>query len=309
MPPDTAPIEPLAKKIISVEDDSGFPFSSIQLIPAQQHTMSNRIDTTFQRLREKNEAAFVAYVCAGDPDMETSLHIIRALADAGADVIELGVPFSDPQADGIVNQLAAERALKSGMSLTRLMQLIRDFRETHDTAIVLFTYLNPVYAYGYEKFHTDATAAGADGILLLDLPPDEVPNNKELTCAAGLRHITLISPSTPPERIQMLAAQSEGFIYALSRMGVTGAQAAPSADIGELVATIKKHTDTPVCVGFGISSPDQAAAVASASDGVVVGSAIVNQVAENTTDPELARMISAFTTPLIEATKNPLRSS
>ena len=284
---------------------SGFPFSPNKLIPALQNTMSNRIDTTFQRLRNNNEAAFVAYVCAGDPNYDASLDTVRALADAGADVIELGVPFSDPQADGIVNQLAAERALNNGMSVEKLIQFIRDFRSTHDTAIVLFTYLNPVYAYGYEKFHIDASAAGADGILLLDLPPDEVANNKELECTEGLKHITLISPSTPPERMQMLAAQSEGFIYALSRMGVTGSQAAPSASIGDLVASIKQHTDTPVCVGFGISTPEQASDVAAASDGVVVGSAIVNQVAENANDPNLAGIVSEFTAPLISATKNP----
>lgn len=267
--------------------------------------MSNRIDTTFQRLQENKEAAFVAYVAAGDPNYEASLEVVRSLADAGADIIELGVPFSDPQADGIVNQLAAERALKANMCVNRLMDFIRDFRSTHNTAIVLFTYLNPVYAYGYEKFHTDAAAAGADGILLLDLPPDEITNNKELTCSIGLKHITLISPSTPPARMQMLAAQSEGFIYALSRMGVTGAQAAPSASIGDLVTSIKQHTDTPVCVGFGISTPAQASAVAAASDGVVVGSAIVNQVAENATNPNLAEIIREFTAPLITATKNP----
>ena len=200
--------------------------------------MDNRIDSTFLKLATTGEAAFVAYVSAGDPGIESSLQVIRSLADSGADIIELGVPFSDPQADGIVNQLAAERALKAGMSVPKLMTLIKEFRKTHETPLVLFTYLNPVYAYGYEKFHTDAAAAGADGILLLDLPPDEIANNKELTSSAGLKHITLISPSTPPERVKMLAEQSEGFIYALSRMGVTGAQAAPSKSIGELVKSI-----------------------------------------------------------------------
>ncbi len=266
--------------------------------------MNNRIDTTFEKLQENNEAAFVAYVCAGDPDYDSSLAIVRALADAGADIIELGVPFSDPQADGVVNQLAAERSLNAGMSVHKLMDLIKDFRTTHDTAIVLFTYLNPVYAYGYEQFHADAASAGADGILLLDLPPDEIANNKELTSSAGLKHITLVSPSTPAERKQMLAAQSEGFIYAVSRMGVTGAQEAPSSGIGDLVSSIKAYTDTPVCVGFGISSPKQAADVAAASDGAVVGSAIVNQVAQYAGQPNLADKVRDFTAPLIAATKN-----
>lgn len=270
--------------------------------------MSNRIDTTFQQLGKNNQAAFVAYVCAGDPNYDASLSCVRALADAGADIIELGVPFSDPQADGIVNQLAAERSLKAGMSVARLMDFIRDFRSTHDTAVVLFTYLNPVYAYGYKKFHTDAAAAGADGILLLDLPPDEVASNRELTRTADLKHITLISPSTPPERRKMLAAQSEGFVYALSRMGVTGAQAAPSAATGDLVSDIKQHTDTPVCVGFGINTPAQAAEVAQASDGVVVGSAIVNQIAENADHPDLSNIVRDFTTPIIQATKNPSKA-
>lgn len=264
--------------------------------------MSNRIDTTFERLRKNNQAAFVAYVCAGDPDFDTSLEIVRSLADAGADIIELGVAFSDPQADGIVNQLAAERALNAGMTLAKLMDLIRAFRTTHDTPLVLFTYLNPVYTYGYEKFHADAEAAGADGVLMLDLPPDEIANNQEMHNTSTLKRITLISPSTPPKRMKMLAEQSEGFIYALSRMGVTGAQAAPSAAVGELVATIKKHTDTPVCVGFGVNTPEQASEVASASDGVVVGSVIVNQVAEKASTPDiLPEHIKSFTTPLIEA--------
>ena len=266
--------------------------------------MSNRIDTTFKTLQNDGQAAFVAYVCAGDPDYSKSLAVIRSIANAGADIIELGVPFSDPQADGIVNQLAAERALNAGMSASKLMTLIQEFRTTHDTALVLFTYLNPVYAYGYEKFHTDAAAAGADGILLLDLPPDEVVNNHELASSKGLKHITLISPSTPKERLKMLAEQSEGFVYALSRMGVTGAQAAPASNIGEFVQSIKQHTDTPVCIGFGINAPEQATAIANVSDGVVVGSAIVNEVAENAESTALADNIGKFIQPLIHATKN-----
>ena len=266
--------------------------------------MSNRIDTTFKHLRSQKKAAFISYVCSGDPDYEASLSVIRALADAGSDIIELGVPFSDPQADGIVNQLAAERALESGMNVNKLLNLIREFRTTHNTAIVLFTYLNPIYAYGYEKFHADAAAAGVDGILLLDLPPDELAQNDELTGSTGLKRITLVSPSTPPERIEMLAKQSEGFIYAVSRMGVTGAQAAPSETIGEIVASIKKHTDTPVCVGFGINTPADAASVASVADGVVVGSAIVNQVAENANSAQVGQIVGDFASPLIQATKN-----
>jgi len=221
--------------------------------------MANRIDTTFARLREQSRKAFVAYVAGGDPDFERSLEILSALAEAGADTIELGVPFSDPMADGIVNQLAADRALKSGMSTPRVLDLIRAFRETHDTPLVLFTYLNPIYAYGFEKFQ-------------------------------------------PDDRKKSLAETSQGFIYALSRTGVTGGHSAPSESIGAQVAEIRKLTDTPICVGFGITTPEQAAMVASHADGVIVGSAIVRTVQENADCPDVAEKLKAFVTPLIEAT-------
>ncbi len=264
--------------------------------------MPNRIDSTFAALRASNQKAFIAYVAAGDPDFETSLEIIKGLADAGADIIEFGLPFSDPLADGIVNQLAAERALKSGMSTSRSIELIRRFRETHQTPIVLFTYLNPIFTYGFEKFHHDAAAAGADGILLLDLPPDEAALNQDLAIGAGLKHIRLIAPTTPAERVKSLAQSAEGFIYALSRTGVTGAHGAPAANIADLVASIKQHTDVPVCVGFGITTPDQAAMVAKAADGVIVGSAIVKQVELHPKDA--ARAVVDFTAPLIAAMRS-----
>ncbi len=197
-----------------------------------------RIQSTFHKLRETHTPAFVAYVTAGDPTLEQCLDIIRGIANAGADIIELGVPFSDPLADGAVNQLAADRALKAGATLPKVLDLIRKFRTTHDTPIVLFTYLNPLYAYGFEKFVADAKSAGADGVLLLDLPPDEAMHNSEFSSKYALKNITLIAPTSPAERIQTLAQQADGFIYALSRTGVTGAQAAPSQSIGEAVATI-----------------------------------------------------------------------
>jgi tryptophan synthase alpha chain len=264
--------------------------------------MQNRIDTTFARLRETGKKAFIAYIAAGDPDFETCLGIARALADAGADIIELGLPFSDPLADGIVNQLAAERALKSGMTTRKSIELIRRFRETHQTPIVLFTYLNPIFSYGFENFHLDAAAAGADGILLLDLPPDEARLNADLAIGAGLKHIRLIAPTTPAGRVRTLAESAEGFIYALSRTGVTGGHGGPSADIAAFVASIKAHTDIPVCVGFGIGTPEQAAMVARAADGVIVGSALVKRVEP---DPKNAvRAVAGFAKPLIEATKS-----
>lgn len=264
--------------------------------------MAHRIDTTFARLRQESKKAFVAYVCGGDPNFEKSLEILHVLADAGADIIELGVPFSDPMADGIVNQMAADRALKAGMSTPRILDLIRAFRETQETPLVLFTYLNPIYAYGYEKFHHDAAAAGADGILLLDLPPAEAQNNADFNGDEGLQHIHLIAPTTPKERQKTLALSSEGFIYALSRTGVTGGHAAPSEAIGELVTSISTHTDTPICVGFGISNPEHAKMVAKKADGVIVGSAIVKTVELNADNPQVAQKLRDFVTPLIEAT-------
>ena len=262
----------------------------------------NRIDSLFQDLQAKKEKAFVAYVAAGDPGFDTSLEVIRGLADAGADLIELGVPFSDPLADGIVNQMAADRALKAGMTTPKVLELVKEFRTSHQTPIVLFTYLNPIYTYGYEKFLKDAEAAGIDGILLLDLPPDEAGLNEELNKSSPLKNITLIAPTTPANRVQFLANQSEGFIYALSRTGVTGSHGGPSAAVSETVKSIKTHTETPVCVGFGITTPEQAAEVAKNADGVVVGSAIVKQIELNPTDA--ANAVVSFTKPLIEATKS-----
>ncbi|MGC4017237.1 MAG: tryptophan synthase subunit alpha [Luteolibacter sp.] len=262
----------------------------------------NRIDAAFARLRSEGKKAFVAYVAAGDPGFEASLEILKDLAAAGADIIELGLPFSDPLADGIVNQMAADRALKAGMTTAKSLELIRRFRETNDTPIVLFTYLNPIFTYGYERFHADAAAAGADGILLLDLPPDEADQNSDLARSEGLKHIRLIAPTTPADRVGLLAKSAEGFIYALSRTGVTGGHVAPSANIAAQVAAIKAHTDTPVCVGFGITTPDQAKMVAESADGVIVGSAIVKQVELH--PDRAAAAVREFTTPLIAATKS-----
>ena len=263
--------------------------------------MPDRLATTFTDLKNSGKKAFVAYVAAGDPDFDKSLEIMKTLADIGADIIELGLPFSDPLADGIVNQMAADRALKAGMTTARVLDLIRAFRETHQTPIVLFTYLNPVFTYGFAKFHHDAADAGADGILLLDLPPDEAALNAELATQAGLKAIRLIAPTTPPDRVKLLAQSAQGFIYALSRTGVTGAHGAPSANIAQLVASIRPHASVPVCVGFGISNPEQAAMVAAAADGVIVGSAIVKQVELHQDSP--AQAVRDFAKPLIAAVK------
>lgn len=264
----------------------------------------SRIDATFERLKAEQKKAFVAYVCAGDPNMEKSLEIIKALADAGADIIELGFPFSDPLADGIVNQMAADRALQAGATTAKVIELIQQFRKTHDTPLVLFTYLNPIYAYGYEKLQKDAFSAGADGILLLDLPPDEALRNEELKNSSPLQQIRLIAPTTPDERKQQLASSAEGFIYALSRTGVTGAHGAPSQKIGEQVQTLREHASAPICVGFGINTPDQAKDVAITADGIIVGSAIVRQIEQFQDADDVAERVQHFVKPLIEACKS-----
>ncbi|MDP4849487.1 MAG: tryptophan synthase subunit alpha [Verrucomicrobiales bacterium] len=267
-------------------------------------TTENRIDQRFAALKREGKSAFVAYICAGDPDMERSLEIMFALEEAGADVIELGVPFSDPMADGIVNQMAAHRALEAGATTHGVLQLIRRFLERSQTPLVLFTYLNPIYNYGFARFHEDASAAGADGILLLDLPPEEASLNSELTESGRLRHIRLIAPTTPAERLPKLAAASEGFIYYVSREGVTGAQTSLAEGIEENVAEIKRHTSVPVVVGFGISTPEQSAEVARTSDGVVVGSAIVRQIEQQGANPDVAAHVRAFVKPLVDAAKS-----
>jgi len=261
-----------------------------------------RLDHTFATLKKQNQKAFIAYVAAGDPSFELSLEVMHTLADIGADVIELGLPFSDPLADGIVNQMAADRALKAGMTTARTLDLIKAFREkNNNTPIVLFTYLNPIFTYGFSRFQKDAAAAGADGILLLDLPPDEAELSAELAENKSLSHIRLIAPSTPPDRIKMLAEKAEGFIYALSRSGVTGGHSAPAATIPAQVAAIKQHSKVPVCVGFGISNPEQAALVAKSADGVIVGSAIVKRIEENLSNP--AQAVRDFAKPLIDAVR------
>ncbi len=266
-------------------------------------SQENRIDRRFATLSEEGKAAFVAYFCAGDPNMDLSLDIMHALETAGVDIIELGIPFSDPMADGIVNQMAAHRALSAGGSTKGVLDLIGKFREKSELPVVLFTYLNPVYAYGFSKFHTDFAEAGADGVLLLDLPPDEAGHNDELVESGELKHIRLIAPTTPAERIPSLAAAAEGFIYYVSREGVTGAQTELAEGISENVAAIRQHTEVPVVVGFGISTPEQSAEVARSSDGVVVGSAIVRQIEQWGASKDVAERVGAFVKPLVDAAK------
>jgi tryptophan synthase alpha chain len=257
---------------------------------------TNRIDARFAQLRAAKKKAFVAYVCAGDPTLDATIDIVLGLERAGVDVVELGVPFSDPLADGVVNQLAADRALKAGASTPGVLEMIRKLRTKSQVPLVLFTYLNPVYTYGYERFHIDAAA-----VLVLDLPPDEVAQNAELKPTPELRHIQLIAPTSPADRISSIAKSAEGFVYYVSRLGVTGAQAEIATGIAEQVAIIQAATDVPVCVGFGVSNPSQAAEIASKADGVVVGSAIVKLIEQNGSSPDCAAKVEAFVKPLVDA--------
>jgi len=261
----------------------------------------NRIDSLFARLKTDNRSAMVAYITGGDPTLAASAKIAVALEQAGVDVLELGIPFSDPLADGATIQAAAGRALAAGATVAGILDLIREIRKTSEIPIVLFAYLNPVYSYGFTKFQEDALAAGADGLLLLDLPPTEAAQNSELTSSSNLRTIRLIAPTTPPERLREITDAAEGFIYYVSREGVTGEQSSLSADIADRVAAIRALTQVPVAVGFGISTPDQAATVAALADGVVVGSAIVRKIGEIGDTPDLSEKIADFVRPIAQA--------
>jgi len=263
--------------------------------------MQNRIDSTFARLRKNQQSAFVAYLTGGDPDLETSFQIAGVLAEAGVDILEIGVPFSDPLADGPTIQAAASRALSAGCTVGKLLDRLKEFRKTNDLPVVLFTYLNPVYVYGFEKFHQDAAAAGADGVLILDLPPDEAVRNRELAGAHGLHAIRLIAPTSSESRVAQIASSASGFIYYVSREGVTGEQSELSESIGGQLEVIRRHSQLPIAVGFGISTPEQAARVAGLAEGVVVGSAIVRRIAAEDRCENLPESIASFVRPLAEA--------
>ena len=267
----------------------------------QWHVMQNRIDQTFERLRAAHQSGFIAYIGAGDPNLAATVSLALALEKAGVDILELGVPFSDPVADGIVNQLAAQRGLASGTTLQGVLDCVREIRTKSELPIVFYTYMNPVYRYGFKKFLADAESAGVDGVLLLDLPPDE--DYGEFDVASNVRRIRLIAPTTPPARVAELARRAEGFIYYVSREGVTGERAAVADTIAEGVASIRAASKLPIAVGFGISNPEQAREVAGQADAVVVGSAIVKRIAEFGAEPDLAERVAEFVRPLAAATK------
>jgi tryptophan synthase alpha chain len=239
--------------------------------------VTTRIDARFAELARQGRSALVAYLMAGDPDPKTSLDIIKALPKAGADMIEIGMAFTDPMADGPSIQAAGLRALKAGMTLKKTLEMIRDFRKDDNaTPVVLMGYYNPIYIYGVDKFLVDAKSAGIDGLIVVDLPPEEDTELCLPAMKAGLNFIRLATPTTDDKRLPAVLANTSGFVYYVSITGITGSASADSTVVGEAVARIKRHTKLPVCVGFGIRTPDAARAIAENANGAVVGTALVD---------------------------------
>lgn len=261
----------------------------------------NRIEERFSRLRAANRKALVVYIGAGDPNLKFTHELALAFDSVGVDVLELGVPFSDPLADGLVNQLAAQRGLASGTTPRRVLQTVLEIRKKSSMPIVLYIYFNLIHRYGLESFIRDAAEAGVDGLLTLDLPPEEGDNYEKLMARYGICNIYLVAPTTPEERIALIVKRARGFIYYVSREGVTGMQTEIADTIADRTARIRAHTSLPIAVGFGISNPDQARAVARLADGAVVGSAIVAQVAQYGSKPGGAAEIARFVGTLAEA--------
>jgi tryptophan synthase alpha chain len=239
--------------------------------------VSTRIDARFAELARQGRSAFVTFLTAGDPDIKTSLDLIKALPKAGADIIEIGMPFTDPMADGPSIQAAGLRALKAGMTLKKTLELVRDFRKDDDaTPIVLMGYYNPIYIYGVDKFLVAAKTAGVDGLIIVDLPPEEDTELCIPAMKAGLNFIRLATPTTDDKRLPAVLANTSGFVYYVAVTGITGSASADSNVVGEAVARIKRHTKLPVCVGFGIRTPEAARAIAEKTNGAVVGTALVD---------------------------------
>lgn len=264
----------------------------------------SRIADAFQRAQAQNRAAFVAYLCAGDPDFDTSLAACRTLIENGVDILELGVPFSDPLADGLTNQLAAQRALESGMTAARVFELVRRIREFSEVPIVFYTYYNLVFSNGIETYVQRAKAAGADGLLTLDLPPEEADEVAAACRASGLETVFIVAPTTPEARIGKIARAATGFIYYVSREGVTGVREQVADNIPQSIARIRRQTKLPVVVGFGISTRAQVAQVAASADGVVVGSVLVNCIRENLGAPDrIVARLAAVAKDLVTGTQ------
>ena len=244
--------------------------------------IEGRIGARFAALRAAKRGGLATFVTAGDPDHETCKRLIRGLPEAGADLIELGMPFTDPMADGPAIQASSQRALRAGASMRRTLDIVRDFRgHDRETPIILMGYYNPIYIYGVEAFLRDAVAAGVDGLIIVDLPPEEDGELCRPALAAGISWIRLATPTTDDRRLPAVLSNTSGFVYYVSILGITGTRSAAAGDVSSAVARLKRHTDLPVAVGFGIKTPAQAAEVARAADAAVVGSALVSRIADN----------------------------
>jgi tryptophan synthase alpha chain len=256
--------------------------------------VTSKLDRTFTQLRQKGEKALITYVMAGDPSLQDTEQLVVELEQAGADIIELGVPFSDPIADGPVIQQAAERALRAGTSLRAILSMVAGLRKKTQVPLVLMAYYNSIHAFGPERFCQEAAQAGIDGLILPDMPPDEAGPLKVPAAAAGLPLIYLLAPTSTAERRTFVARQSQGFVYYVSLTGITGAKLVNLDDVGKNVEKIKKVTHVPVAVGFGVATPEDAAKVAAIADGVIVGSAIVKQIAAHQQKPDMVKQVAAF---------------
>ncbi|MBD9514923.1 tryptophan synthase subunit alpha [Pseudomonas sp. PDM22] len=265
----------------------------------------SRLQTRFAELKEQNRAALVTFITAGDPGYSTSLDILKGLPEAGADVIELGMPFTDPMADGPAIQLANIRALGNGQNLVKTLKMVREFRQDNSTTpLVLMGYFNPIHYYGVDKFIADAKEAGVDGLIVVDLPPEHNEDLCDPAQAAGLDFIRLTTPTTDDQRLPTVLNGSSGFVYYVSVAGVTGAGAATLDHVEEAVARLRRHTDLPVSIGFGIRTPEHAASIARLADGVVVGSALIDKIAEATSSADAVQSVLGLCRQLAEGVRN-----
>lgn len=288
--------------------------------PTHQDSSANRIDRLFTARKAEGGKVFIAYLTAGDPNLGATVDLVLALEKAGVDLVELGIPFSDPLADGIVNQMAAARALESGATVRGVLDAVRKIREQSQIPIILYTYLNPVCAFGVARFRETARECGVDGLLVLDLPPEELTSESEwqgLTGAGapgvgaaanvntnGMHLIRLIAPTTPSERLPRLVGMGAGFLYYVSQEGVTGERVGLADSLEARVAAIRAVTDLPIAIGFGISTPDQVSEAARYGDAVVVGSAIVRKIGEWGKERDLAKRLADFVKPLAAAIRS-----
>ena len=256
--------------------------------------MISKLDRTFAQLRQRGEKALITYVMAGDPSLQETEQLVVELEQAGADIIELGVPFSDPIADGPIIQQAAERALRSGTSLRAILSMVARLRVRTKIPLVLMAYYNSIHAFGPERFCQESAQVGVDGLILPDMPPDEAGPLKGPAAAAGLPLIFLLAPTSTAERRTFVARQSQGFVYYVSLTGITGAKLLNLADVGKNVEKIRKVTKVPVAVGFGVATPEDAAKIATIADGVIVGSSIVKQIDAHRQKPEMVKHVAEF---------------